>query len=319
MKKEKDLTINDLTLNRKNKKNFFALIKDNRFLLILIAPAFLFYIVFSITPMYGLLLAFKNFMPNKGVFGSPWVGLDNFKFILNFPEIWDVVENTLIISFGRILLGFWMPILLAILLNELRFCRFKKITQTLLTFPHFLSWVIIAGFIRTMFSGTGIINNLISVMGGDKISFLSDGNFFLALIFITDIWKEAGWASIIYLAVISGIDAELYEAAEIDGATRIKKIIYITLPGIKSMAVLLLLLSIGGVLSAGFDQIFNLYNALVYDTADILDTYIYRIVFGSNINQGVGVAVGLIKSVISFILLFIADRIAKVMGERGVF
>ena len=319
MKKEKDLTINDLTLNRKNKKNFFALIKDNRFLLILIAPAFLFYIVFSITPMYGLLLAFKNFMPNKGVFGSPWVGLDNFKFILNFPEIWDVVENTLIISFGRILLGFWMPILLAILLNELRFCRFKKITQTLLTFPHFLSWVIIAGFIRTMFSGTGIINNLISVMGGDKISFLSDGNFFLALIFITDIWKEAGWASIIYLAVISGIDAELYEAAEIDGATRLKKIIYITLPGIKSMAVLLLLLSIGGVLSAGFDQIFNLYNALVYDKADILDTYIYRIVFGSNINQGVGVAVGLIKSVISFILLFIADRIAKVMGERGVF
>ena len=319
MKKERTLTFKGITPNKKRKKRFFALVAENRYLLILIAPAFLFYVVFNITPLYGILLAFKNFMPNKGILGSPWVGLENFKFILNFPEIWDVVENTLIISCGRILLGFTMPIILAIFLNELKFQRFKKITQTLLTFPHFLSWVIIAGFVRNMFSGTGIINSLICKTGGGRISFLSDGGFFLALIFISDIWKEAGWSSIIYLAVISGIEPELYEAAEIDGATRFKKIIFITLPGIKSMAVLLFLLSIGGVLSAGFDQIFNLYNPLVYDTADILDTYIYRIVFGSNINQGVGVAVGLIKSVISFILLFAADRIAKSLGERGVF
>ncbi|MDD4003570.1 MAG: ABC transporter permease subunit [Clostridia bacterium] len=139
------------------------------------------------------------------------------------------------------------------------------------------------------------------------------------LVFVTDIWKEAGWSSIIYLAVISNIDPQLYEAAEIDGASRFKKIIYITLPGIKSMAVLLLLLSIGGVLSAGFDQIFNLYNPLVYDVADIIDTYIYKIVFNTSINQGVGVAVGLFKSVVSFILLFTADRVAKALGERGVF
>jgi putative aldouronate transport system permease protein len=294
-------------------------LKNNIYLLILISPAIIFYVVFNIVPLYGVILAFKKFLPNKGILGSPWVGLDNFRFIFEFPDVWIVIKNTLIISFGRIIFGFWVPIVLALFLNELIFKRFKKVTQTILTFPHFLSWVIIAGFVRTMFSGTGIINNIIAQFGGEKQSFLSNGPFFLMIVFVTDIWKEAGWSSIIYLAVMSNIDSELYEAAEIDGAGRFTKMRYITLPGIKSMAIMLLLLAIGGVLSAGFDQIFNLYNPLVYDVADIIDTYIYRIVFNTSINQGVGVAVGLFKSVVSFILLFGADRIAKALGERGVF
>lgn len=306
-------------MKKGDRSSFKYKLKNNIYLLILISPAIIFYVVFNIVPLYGLMLAFKKFMPSKGIFGSPWVGLDNFKFIFEFPDVWIVIKNTLVISFGRIIFGFWVPIVLALFLNELIFGRFKRVTQTILTFPHFLSWVIIAGFVRTMFSGTGIINNIIASLGGEKISFLSNGPFFLMLVFVSAIWKEAGWSSIIYLAVISNIDLELYEAAEIDGAGRFKKMWYITLPGIKSMAVMLLLLSIGGVLSAGFDQIFNLYNPLVYDVADILDTYIYRIVFNTSINQGVGVAVGLFKSVISFILLFAADRIAKLLGERGVF
>lgn len=306
-------------MKKADKKSNIFVLKNNIYLLILIAPAIIFYVVFSIVPLYGLMLAFKKFMPSRGILGSPWVGFDNFRFIFEFPDVLMVIRNTLLISFGRIIFGFWVPIVLALLLNELVFNKFKRVTQTLLTFPHFLSWVIIAGFVRTMFSGTGIINNLIASFGGEKISFLSNGPFFLMLVFVTDIWKEAGWSSIIYLAVISNIDPQLYEAAEIDGAGRFKKMWYITLPGIKSMAVLLLLLAIGGVLSAGFDQIFNLYNPLVYDVADIIDTYIYRIVFNTSINQGVGVAVGLFKSVVSFILLFAADRVAKLLGERGVF
>mgnify|MGYP000917327646 CR=1 FL=1 len=306
-------------MERTSKKKFGQKIKSNLYLLILIAPTISFYILFCIVPMHGLVLAFKKFMPNAGVFGSPWVGFDNFEFIFQFPDFINVFWNTLFISLGRIALGFWVPIILAVLINELRFKKFKKVSQTFLTFPHFLSWVIIAGFIRTMFSGTGVVNNILAQMGLSKVSFLSDGKFFLVLIFLSDIWKEAGWSSIIYLAVITNIEPELYEAASIDGANRFQRIIHITLPGIKSMAVLLLLLSIGGVLSAGFDQIYNLYNPLVYNVADILDTYIYRIVFGTSINQGVGVAVGLFKSIISFILLFSADRIAKMLGERGVF
>lgn len=306
-------------MKKTDKKGLGFNFKNNIYLIILIAPAITFYVVFNIVPLYGLILAFKKFMPNQGILGSPWVGLDNFRFIFEFPDVLNVIKNTLVISLGRIMFGFWVPILLALLLNELIFTKFKRVTQTFLTFPHFLSWVIIAGFVRTMFAGSGIINNIIANFGGEKISFLSNGPFFLMLVFVTDIWKEAGWSSIIYLAVISNIDPQLYEAAEIDGASRFKKIIYITLPGIKSMAVLLLLLSIGGVLSAGFDQIFNLYNPLVYDVADIIDTYIYKIVFNTSINQGVGVAVGLFKSVVSFILLFTADRVAKALGERGVF
>ncbi|MBP5308171.1 MAG: sugar ABC transporter permease [Clostridia bacterium] len=195
--------------------------------------------------------------------------------------------------------------------------KFKKSVQIIVTFPHFLSWVVVSGFVMNMFGRTGSVNDIISLFGGKRIDFLSDGRFFLGLIFFTDVWKEAGWSSIIYLATISGISPELYEAADIDGASRMRKIWSITLPGVKSTAILLLILSVGGILSAGFDQIFNLYNPLVYNVSDILDTYIYRQTFSSGMPVGQGAAIGLFKSVVSFILVIAVDRIAKLSGERG--
>jgi len=196
--------------------------------------------------------------------------------------------------------------------------HFKKFAQTIVTFPHFLSWVVVAGFINALFTRTGVVDDIIVALGGNRVSFLSDGNFFVALIFSSDVWKEAGWSSIIYLATMAGIPPELYEAADIDGAGRLQKTWHITLPGIKSTAILLLILSVGGILSAGFDQIFNLYNPLVYDQVDILDTYIYRQTFTEMVNPGIGTAIGLFKSVVSFVLVLGVDRVAKLCGERGI-
>jgi putative aldouronate transport system permease protein len=300
-----------------------SILKNNMYLLILILPAFVYYVVFAIFPMYGLVLAFKTFRPGMGIWGSPWADpwYANFKFFLTLPTFKQLLFNTIFISVGRIILGFWVPILFAVLLNEMRFKRFKKVSQTILTFPHFLSWVVISGYVAILFSeNSGVVNSLITALGGESKNFLTSGNSFLLIVFLSDIWKEAGWGAIVYLAVISGIDPELYEAAKIDGASRFRRILHITLPGIKQMAILMLLLNVGDIMNAGFDQIFNLYNPLVYDRADIIDTFIFRIVFStSTINQGVGAAVGMFKSVIGFFILIAADRIAKWCGERGIF
>jgi putative aldouronate transport system permease protein len=251
--------------------------------------------------------------------GSPWVGFQNFKYIFVEEKFWLAVKNTIIISFGKIIFGFPAPIILALLINEVWEGKFKKTLQTVFTFPNFLSWIIVAGFITNIFSDTGAINNLLFTLGLSKKAFLADPHLFRPLLYVTDIWKGAGWGSIIYLATISGIDPSLYESASIDGANRFQKMLHITWPGLKSVAVLLLLLSVGNVLNAGFDQVFNLYNPIVYNVGDIIDTYIYRITFQASPNYGVSVAVGLFKSIANFALLFTADRIAKAMGERGIF
>ena len=284
----------------------------------MILPAIAFYAIFCYVPMYGVLMAFQTYYPKLGIFGSKWVGFNNFKIIFKDPYFWTVLLNTIKIGAIKIVLAFLGAVTTALLLNELRMRRAKKIIQIIVTFPHFLSWVIIAGFVTSLFETSGSINNLISVLGGERVMFLTKGNFFLGLIFGADIWKEAGWGSIVYLATMAGIPQDQYEAADIDGATRLQKIWHITLPGIKAVAILLLIMSVGGVLSAGFDQIFNLYNPTVYKYADILDTYIYRETFESYRNPGIGTAVGLFKSVVSFILVITTDRIAKACGERGI-
>uniref|UniRef100_UPI000584C1CA ABC transporter permease n=1 Tax=Caldicellulosiruptor sp. F32 TaxID=1214564 RepID=UPI000584C1CA len=225
--------------------------------------------IFCYIPMYGVTLAFKEYDYAKGILHSPWVGLRNFEFILMEPEFWQAFRNTIIISFGKLITGFPAPIILAILLNELREGRYKKSLQTIYTFPHFLSWVIVAGIIKNLFSSDGAINNALVALGFQKYSFLADARLFRPLLYISEIWKESGWSSIIYLAAISGIDPELYEAAYIDGANRWQRIRYITWPGIKPTAVLLFVLAVGNCMNAGFDQIFNLYNPLVYETGDI--------------------------------------------------
>lgn len=292
-------------------------VRKSRYLILMIIPAILYYAVFCYGPMYGILIAFKNYYPKRGILGSPWNGVRNFEVIFDDPEFWRVLRNTLIIGIGKIVISFLAALLMALVLNEIRLRFFKKTVQTIVTFPHFLSWVVIAGFVGTLFGRTGAVNDIIAIAGGERTDFMSDGKFFLSLLFASDVWKEAGWSSIIYLATMAGISPELYEAADIDGASRLQKIRNITLPAVKSTAILLLILSVGGILSAGFDQIFNLYNPLVYDVSDILDTYIYR-KFASGMPAGQSTAIGLFKSVVSFILVILVDRIAKLCGERGI-
>ncbi len=309
------------TLIAKRNNPFYDLkrkLRFSKYLLIMIIPAIIFYFIFNYVPMYGILIAFKKYYPKKGIMGSPWVGFENFKIIFSDVEFWRVLRNTVIIGAFKIIISFIAAILVALLLNEIRLRFFKKTVQIIVTFPHFLSWVVVGGFVMNLFSRTGAINDLLALAGKERIEFLSNGKFFLGLLFTSDIWKEAGWASIIYLATMAGISPELYEAADIDGASRIQKIKNITIPAIKPTAILLLILSVGGILSAGFDQIFNLYNPLVYDVADILDTYIYRRTFVSGMPAGEGTAIGLFKSVVGFILVISVDRIAKLFGERGI-
>ena len=291
----------------------------SKYLILMIIPAIVYYFIFCYIPMYGILIAFKTYYPKKGILGSPWAGFSNFKFLAEKDsEFWSVLRNTLIIGAVKIVISFVAALLVALLINEIRMRLFKKTVQVIVTFPHFLSWVIVGGIVMNLFGRSGAVNDLIALMGKERIDFLSDGKFFLGLLFSSDIWKEAGWSSIIYLATMAVISPELYEDADIDGATRIQKIFKITIPGIRSTAVLLLIMSVGGVLSAGFDQIINLYNPLVYNVSDILDTYIYRKTLRSASSAGLGTAIGLFKSVVSFLLVLIVDRIAKLCGERGI-
>ena len=311
-----------LIIDRNSPLNDFGgRVKKSRYLLLMIIPAIIYYIVFCYVPMYGILIAFKKYYPNAGIFGSPWAdtsGFGNFAFIFESDKFWQVLRNTILIGLGKIVISFVAALLVALLINEIRLRFFKKTVQTIVTFPHFLSWVIVGGLVANIFGTAGIINNTLAALGGERIRFMANDGVFVSLIFGTDVWKEAGWSSIIYLATMAGISPELYEAADIDGATRMQKIWNITLPAIKPTAILLLILSVGGILSAGFDQIFNMYNSQVYDVADILDTYIYRTTFRERVNAGIGASVGLFKSVVSFILVVIVDRIAKLSGERGI-
>ena len=290
----------------------------SKYLILMILPAIAVYIIFCYIPMYGILMAFQDFNPKMGIFGSEWVGFNNFTKVFEEPKFWLAFRNTLIICSIKIVISFLGAVTIALLLNELRMIKTKKTIQTIVTFPHFLSWVVVSGFVFSLFAYNGAVNSMIEAMGGSRTNFLADKEFFFGLVFASDIWKEAGWGSIIYLATMAGIPQDQYEAADIDGATRLQKIWHITLPGIKPVAILLLIMSVGGVLSAGFDQILNLGNKLIQEDVNIIDTYIYYHYLKSSGNAGLGTAIGLFKSVISFTLVITVDRIAKACGERGI-
>lgn len=301
------------------KQNILKHIWQHRFIYVLVLIPLLFYVIFSYLPMYGIIIAFKDYMYNKGILASPWVGLDNFERIFKLPYFYTVLKNTLFISFGRIIIEFPAPILVALLLNELKFNRLKRFFQTVYTFPNFISWVAVSGIIFTFFSSTGVINTALQTIGKDSFEVLNDQSRFLVLLFTSSIWKSAGWGAIIYLAAMSSINNELYEAAVIDGASRFKQFLHVTWPGILPTVTVMLILSLGNVMNAGFDQIFNLYNPLVKDSVDILDTYIYRITFGEGASFSFSASIGLFKSVINFILLITVNRIAKSMGQQGLY
>ena len=299
-------------------RKFGAKFLRSKYLVLMIIPAIIFYIVFCYVPMYGILMAFQKFNPRVGIFGSSFVGFDNFVAVFNEEKFWYAFRNTLIIGSVKIVISFLGAVTIALLLNELRMIKTKKTIQTIVTFPHFLSWVVVSGFVFSLFAYNGAVNSLVEAMGGQRTNFLLDTKFFFGLIFASDIWKEAGWGSIIYLATMAGIPQDQYEAADIDGATRLQKIWHITLPGIKPTAILLLIMSVGGVLSAGFDQILNLSNEAIIDEVNIIDTYIYYHYVSGTGNAGIGTAIGLFKSVVSFVLVITVDRIAKACGERGI-
>lgn len=281
-------------------------------------PGILFLLVFSYIPMVGVITAFQDYIPAKGMFGSEFVGLKHFIYMFKLPDIAQVVSNTLVIALGKILLGTLMAIIFSVLLNEIRMKTIKKSVQTIVYLPHFLSWVVLASVVVNMFSLDGIVNQILAFFGLQHINFLGSNTWFQPLIIGTDVWKEFGYSSIVYLAAITSIDPGLYEAAGMDGASWWRKVWHITLPGMLPIILLMGVMSLTNILSAGFDQIYNLYNPVVYESGDILDTYVYRIGLVGR-QYSFGTAVGLFKSVIGIILLLSANQLAKKYTDRKIF
>lgn len=299
-----------------NKRSWKQEIQRNWALYVLIMPAFILAIIFCYVPMGGLIMAFQNYKPWLGITGSEFIGMENFKQIFVFQESYQAIINTLIIAVSKIVLGLIVPIVIALLLNEVSNVGLKKGIQTLVYLPHFLSWVTVAGMMRDVLGLDGIVNSAIQKLGMEPIFFLGEAGMYRQIIVLSDLWKGFGFGMIVYLAAISNIDQSLYEAAQMDGANRFQQTLHITLPGIAPMIIVMATLSLGNVLNAGFDQIYNTYSPLTYSTGDIIDTYVYR---QSLINgqYSFGTAVGLFKSGISFMLTVIAYKLAyKFAGYR---
>ncbi len=298
----------------------WRLIKKNRWTYLFLLPGIAFVVLFCYGPMYGLIIAFKDYKIRQGILGSPFSTplFKNFQDMFGDKKFVAAFFNTMRMGLAYIITGFPSPILLALLLNELRGKLFKNSLQVIYTFPNFLSWVIVSGLMTTIFSGEGLINTLITQSGGKPYGFLTSEQLIRPLLYITSIWKGTGWSAILYLAGIAGSNPELYEAAEVDGANRFHKMLYITWPEIKSTAVILLILSFGGIMSKGYDQILNMTNAVTRDAAETIDTYIYRITFLDRPKYGFSTAIGLSKSIINFIFLLLANKLAKLMGEGGI-
>lgn len=291
-------------------------VQHNWPLYVLLLPSIVLAVIFCYVPMGGLVMAFQNYKPWLGIGGSEFVGMENFRQIFEFKESYQAIINTLIIATSKIVLGLIVPIIMALLLNEVQHVGLKKSIQTLVYLPHFLSWITVAGMLRDILGLDGIVNAFITKFGGDPIFFLGEAGMFRQIVVLSDLWKGFGFGMIVYLAAIANIDQSLYEAAEMDGANRWQQTIYITLPGIMPMIIVMATLSLGNVLNAGFDQIYNLYSPLTYSTGDIIDTYVYR---QSLINgqYSFGTAVGLFKSGIGLLLTVISYRLAyKFAGYR---
>nr|WP_315899162.1 sugar ABC transporter permease [Paenibacillus cremeus] len=291
----------------------------NRYLYLLALPGLLFFLIFKYVPMVGVVIAFQNYSPFKGVLGSPWVGFDHFVRFFSNPDFMMLFRNTMGINVLNLVLFFPLPIVVAVFLNELRSELYKKMIQTVIYMPHFLSWVIIAGLTFLLFAkGDGLVNKVIEAFGGTKIDVLTNPDSFWLMVTVQSIWKEAGWGTILFLAAIASVDPGLYEAARMDGAGRLRQIWHVTLPAIRSVIVVLLILRLGHMMDVGFEQIFLMYNGAVSQVAEVFDTYVYTV----GIKQGqfsYSTAAGLFKSVVGLILVVVSNKLAKKMGEEGVY
>lgn len=286
---------------------------------LLLIPGLIAILIFHYIPMVGVVIAFQKYSPAKGLFGSPWIGWGNFQYMLELPDFAQILWNTLFIAIMKIVVGLVVPITIAILLNEIRKEGFKRSVQTLIYLPHFMSWVILSGILIDILSpGEGVVNILLKAMGIEPIFFLGDNDWFPFTLVVSNEWKEFGFSTIVYLAAISGINPALYEAASIDGASRWKMIRHVTLPGMAAIIVLMATLSIGNILNAGFDQVFNLYSPVVYKSGDIIDTFVYRTGI-LEAQYGLATAVGLFKSAVSMILISISYFMAYRYANYRIF
>jgi putative aldouronate transport system permease protein len=290
--------------------------QKNWSLYLLVLPVVLFYALFCYKPMYGALIAFKDFSPGRGFARSPWVGMENFVRFFNSPYFFRLLRNTFLISFYNLLFGFPAPIILALLLNEVRHTGFKRFTQTITYLPHFISIIVIAGMITDFSMSTGLFNDIIEFFGGKRFPLLQDPKLYRPIYVSSDIWQGIGWGTIIYLSALSGIDPQLYEAAMIDGAGRFKQLIHVTLPSITPTIVILLILRIGHLLGVGYEKTILLYNPATYETADIISTYVYRVGLLEQ-NWSYSTAIGLFNSAVNFTLLVLANKLSRKLSETS--
>ncbi len=286
---------------------------------VMLVPGIVLVLIFAYLPMLGLVMAFQDFQPQLGFFRSEWIGFENFKLMFEYPDARQVIWNTLLIAVIKIVAHLIVPLIFALLLNEVRKMVFKRFVQTLVYLPHFLSWVILGGILLDMLSTDGgLVNQALGWFGIDPIFFLGNGDWFRFTVIFSDVWKDFGFSTIIFLAALSGINPDFYEAALIDGANRWQQMLKITLPSLIPITIVVGTLSLGNILNAGFDQIFNLYNPLVYEKGDIIDTYVYRVgLIGGDF--GFGTAVGVFKSLVSFILIVISYRLAYKLANYRIF
>lgn len=299
------------------KTRFVRAAKKNWDLYLLLVPVVAYFIVFHYLPMYGVQIAFKKFMPGKGIWDSAWIGFQNFKRFFNSYHFWSLIKNTFGISIYQLVAGFPAPIILALMMNEIKHKRFKKFVQTVTYAPHFLSTVVLVGMITAFLSPrNGVVNELIKALGGQPISFMTEPEWFKTIFVFSGIWQNTGWSSIIYMAALAGIDQALYEAAKVDGATKMRMMRHITLPGIMPVAIVLLILNMGKIMNIGFEKIFLMQNDLNLGVSDVIATHVYRIgLEGAEFSYSA--AVGLFNSVINFVLLISVNTLSKKVSETS--
>jgi putative aldouronate transport system permease protein len=291
-------------------------IRKNKLLYVMLLPVLLYYVIFHYAPMYGALIAFKDFSPRLGIWGSEWVGFEHFETFFTGAYFWRTIKNTIMISFYELIFGFPAPILLALLLNEVKQAMFKRTVQTITYMPHFISLVVICGIVKDFTSSEGVINDMITFFGGERSTFLLEPELFRSVYVTSGIWQHIGWGTIIYLAALTGIDQEQYEAAKIDGAGRWKQMLHVTIPGLKPTIIILLILEIGRMMNVGFEKIILLYNPTTYETADVISSYVYRVGL-QDFNYSFSSAVGLFNSVINFALLICSNWLSRKFNETS--
>ncbi|RKN73038.1 sugar ABC transporter permease [Paenibacillus ginsengarvi] len=291
----------------------------DKYLYLLALPGIVYFLIFKYVPVGGLVIAFQNYSPYLGILHSEWVGLEHFQRFFSNDDFLLLLRNTMMISLMNLVFFFPLPIVLSLMLNELRSMAYKRFVQTVIYIPHFLSWVLISGLTYLMLSQSeGLVNKIMFALGGERVGFLTDSNMFWGLLTAQVMWKEAGWGTIIFLAAIAGVDPQLYEAAVVDGAGRFRKMWHITLPAIRNVIVILFILRLGSVMDVGFEQVYLMMNGAVSSVADVFDTYVYR----NGVQQGqfsYSTAIGLFKSIVGIVLVVAANKLAKRFGDEGVY